>query len=100
MSYYEAKQARNRALLRALGHLEEPEEPTEAEGKVDFDGGVREPAPLRSNPEQDHSAFITQLLQEHRGGDGPIDFGPLAGPAPSSPAEPSAEGESEDWRKG
>jgi hypothetical protein len=98
VNYWQAKAERNRALLQALG-LVQSEAPTELEGKVDFDGGVREPVPSPSNPTQDHDELVVNLLQEHRGG-GAIDFWPMApkGPPAADPGEEPDQGE--DWRKG
>jgi hypothetical protein len=70
-------------------------------GEVDFDGGVREPAPSSGNPESDHNELLLNLLQEHRGGN-TVDFWPMAGPAKSPPAADPGEDsdQGEDWRKG
>jgi hypothetical protein len=62
MGYLEEKRQRNEALLRALG-LVQSEEPTEPEGKVDFDGGVRQPAPDPGNPTREHDQLIAELLR-------------------------------------
>jgi hypothetical protein len=98
VNYWESKAERNRALLQSLG-LVQSEEPAEPEGPPDFDGGVREPVPPQSNPQEDHNAFITTLLQEHRGG-GAIDFWPMA-PKSSAAADPGEQpDQGEDWRKG
>ena len=95
MGYQDAWQ---RQLIESLhGPLEAAVEPAEPEGPPNFDGGVREPAPTRGNPETDHNALIVQLFQDHRGA-GAADFWPMAGPAKSPPAEEGTEGE--DWRKG
>jgi hypothetical protein len=98
VNYWQSKAERNRALLESLG-LVQSEEPTEEpKGPPDFDGGAREPVPPQSNPQEDHNAFITNLLQEHRGG-GAVDFWPMAPKSP--PADPGEESDQgEDWRKG
>jgi hypothetical protein len=71
MGYLEGKLQRNEALLRAVGHLPQEEPPPEAEGKPDFDGGAREPAPPPSNPVQEHDNFLLKLLENApRGGGG------------------------------
>jgi hypothetical protein len=70
MGYYEAKAERSQALLRALGHMqEESKEPAQPEGKVDFDGGVREPA-LTSDPEREHNEFVLRLFENTKLGGG------------------------------
>ncbi len=68
MGYFEDKQERNWALLRALG-LTEGSEPTEPESPPDFDGGVREPF-LASDPEKDHNAFLVKLFENTKLGGG------------------------------
>ena len=96
MGYYEAKAERNAALLRMLHGIESEEPPEQPEDKVDFDGGVREPAPPATDPLRDHN--LVNLLSEHKGV-GVADFWPMA-PAKSPPAqEANREGESDDWRK-
>ena len=70
MDYYEAKQERNRALLQSLGLLEDEEPATEAEGKVDFDGGAREGPPLPGDPEQEHNEFLLKLFENTKLGGG------------------------------
>jgi hypothetical protein len=70
MGYLEGKAERNEALLRMFGHLQESEEPVEPEGKPDFDGGVREPTPLPSDPVQEHNKFLLALVRDHRSGGG------------------------------
>jgi hypothetical protein len=100
MAYLEAKAARNRALLRALGHMQASDEPVEPEGPPNFDGGAREPAPQPSDPVREHNEFLLEVLQAHRGGGG--EFWPMAPPAQSPPAadqEPE-QGQGDDWRKG
>jgi hypothetical protein len=100
MGYQEQKQAWQRRLIESLhGSLEAPVEPELSEGKVDFDGGVRESVPSQSSPMSDHNEWILNLLQEHRGG-GAVDFWPMAPKSPAA-ADPDQEADqSEDWRKG
>ena len=62
MGFYEDKVERNRALLRALGHVEEPETPPQPEVPPNYDGGAREPF-LASDPEQEHNDFLLTLFQ-------------------------------------
>jgi hypothetical protein len=42
-----------------------------ADETSDFDGGVRESAPAPSDPEEEHNAFVLELLREspHGGGE-------------------------------
>jgi hypothetical protein len=69
-----------------------------SEGKVDFDGGVRESAHVPGDPMQEHNDLLLDLLQNHTGG-GAIDFWPMAPKSP--PADPGEESDQgEDWRKG
>jgi hypothetical protein len=62
MGWLEEKRQRNEALLRALG-LVQGEEPTEPEGKVDFDGGARQPAPDPGDASHEHDQLIAELLR-------------------------------------
>jgi hypothetical protein len=72
MGYSEGKLQRNEALLRALGQLEPIEEPPEeSEGKVNFDGGVRESVPLASDPMQEHDELLYELLRAQQVEEGP-----------------------------
>jgi hypothetical protein len=98
MGYQEQKQAWQRALIESLhGSLEAPVEPL-SEGKVDFDGGVRETAHVPGDPMQEHNDLLLDLVQNHTGG-GAIDFWPMAPKSP--PADPGEEpDQGEDWRKG
>jgi hypothetical protein len=101
MGYQEQKQAWQRRLIESLhGSLEAPVEPGLSEGRVDFDGGVRESAHVPGDPMQEHNDLLLDVLQSHTGG-GAIDFWPMA-PAKSPPAaDPGEEpDQGEDWRKG
>jgi hypothetical protein len=64
------KQERDLSLLQMLhGSFEVPDpQPSEA---PDFDGGVREPAPLPSDPVRDHDELLLAWVREsHLGGGG------------------------------
>lgn len=57
------------ALLRALGMRvgeEQVDDEQADDERPNFDGGVRESANESVDPEADHSAFITDLLQLER----------------------------------
>ena len=70
MGYLEAKAERNASLLRILhGIASEESAPQESEGKVDFDGGVREPAETKS-PEEAHNEFVLKLFENTKLGGG------------------------------
>ena len=102
MGYQEQKQVWQRRLIESLhGSLEAPVEPGLSEGKVDFDGGVRESAHVPGDPMQEHNDLLLDVLQNHTGG-GAVDFWPMAapakGPPTADPGEQPAQGE--DWRKG
>jgi hypothetical protein len=72
MGYYmEEKARRNAALIAALHGIEESEEPQEPEGPPNFDGGVREPAPVPSDPEQEHNELVLDFLQAKQMEGGP-----------------------------
>jgi hypothetical protein len=45
-------------------------EPEEERGPPEFDGGVREPAPVPSDPEADHNALLAELFRQSSGGGG------------------------------
>ena len=78
MNYQEQKQAWQRRLVESLhGSLETPAEPAGlSEGKVDFDGGVRESAPHSPGDPQEHNDLLLDLLQQHGGGNA-ADFWPM-----------------------
>jgi hypothetical protein len=72
MGYQEAKRERDLALLRMFGYIEDTELPAESEGKVDFDGGVREPAPPPADPEREHNDFVLELFENTKLGGGGV----------------------------
>jgi hypothetical protein len=67
MGYLQDKAERNAALLRMLHGIETEEPaPQETEGKVDFDGGVREPAPPPTDPVKEHDEFLLNWIRAGR----------------------------------
>jgi hypothetical protein len=60
----QGKVEQSRRLLEALHPTgDESSEPTEREGPVNFDAGAREPAPLPSDPGQEHNEVVAELLR-------------------------------------
>ena len=49
--------------IAALHGIEREEPPPEPEGKVDFDGGAREPEPPPSDPVGDHKEVVAEMLR-------------------------------------
>jgi hypothetical protein len=66
-----ARSQRQLAELLGLVPADQPNpEPEEERGPPEFDGGVRESAPVPSDPEADLNAFVLDLIRNHSGGGG------------------------------